>query len=580
MFIRAVAVGLCIFFWIWGPSHPTAQAAVSSATMQVLLYIDQPEAYVNGMQYTLDAPATIVEGKTYVPIKFLSERFGIAVQYDVVSKTANFRMQSLETRINFFDKTASFDGIRTSMEPTFRVINNRLMGQLTWFTTQLNAKVKYDHSLRRIEVTYTPMPSVVLTQENSSPIAKFTVDRSTYRLGERIKYIDLSYDPDGDGIATYNWKNAREAFFVPGKHEVTLQVTDSKNNTSQLYRKTITVVNEVWMTPLEFAMNEAKIRTLYKFTTPTERATLVQATKLPMTATPQTNRKLLVSDSPENVREYGVLYRDTVNGLGRLYANHINETQQRLQLAIVATNYGTVPITIKTTRQGEVYPSTFVNLIGHQATVDFMLDDVHKDDVIVGVGQSVAYTVMPDFFPGQGVNLIYDIETTGELTFDFVAMLPGDGFDGVRNYPTLPYDNHVRGSFQTSTVDWIVDGGNATQIRAITIGDNQYDQFVRGYDPLRGQEVPNYGNYGVVYNIRVMNPGKVTVALLARGGPFKGPFVINQEMILAPSSGVVTPLDGIFLLTRTTGLEPYVDIQFSPPAGSAFPVDVLLYPLR
>jgi hypothetical protein len=34
------------------------------------------------------------------------------------------------------------------------------------------------------------------------------------------------------------------------------------------------------------------------------------------------------------------------------------------------------------------------------------------------------------------------------------------------------------------------------------------------------------------------------------------------------------------VLARTTGDEASLDIEFTPPAGSAFPIDIVFYPLE
>jgi len=50
--------------------------------------------------------------------------------------------------------------------------------------------------------------------------------------------------------------------------------------------------------------------------------------------------------------------------------------------------------------------------------------------------------------------------------------------------------------------------------------------------------------------------------------------------VLAPNSRAITPIDGVYLLTRTTGNEDELNIEFTPPAGSNFPIDLILWPLE
>ena len=140
---------------------------------------------------------------------------------------------------------------------------------------------------------------------------------------------------------------------------------------------------------------------------------------MPKKVTEVPGRTLLVSDSPEEFTESGILYQDNINGKARLYADHINGTKQKMTMAIFATNNTDKPVTIKTTNKGEVYPSVYANLIGSEASVDFLLENVYTDEMTVPPHETYVYAKLPDFYPGQGVNLFYDVETDGELQMSF-----------------------------------------------------------------------------------------------------------------------------------------------------------------
>ena len=53
----------------------------------VILFIDRTDAYVNGALALLDVPATIVDGRTLVPLRFFSTAFGATVGWDGASRT-------------------------------------------------------------------------------------------------------------------------------------------------------------------------------------------------------------------------------------------------------------------------------------------------------------------------------------------------------------------------------------------------------------------------------------------------------------------------------------------------------------
>ena len=54
---------------------------------EVSLTIDSDKALLNGTQITLDAPSTIVNGRTLVPVRFISEALGRKVNWDQTTKT-------------------------------------------------------------------------------------------------------------------------------------------------------------------------------------------------------------------------------------------------------------------------------------------------------------------------------------------------------------------------------------------------------------------------------------------------------------------------------------------------------------
>ena len=59
---------------------------------------------------------------------------------------------------------------------------------------------------------------------------------------------------------------------------------------------------------------------------------------------------LLFSDSPEYIKENGILYSDVVTGKGRILFYHVNETKTDKKLAVLLEREGFFPATVKITR--------------------------------------------------------------------------------------------------------------------------------------------------------------------------------------------------------------------------------------
>jgi hypothetical protein len=60
---------------------------VSKEGIEVKLIIGVTEAYVNGEKVSLDVPAEIVNARTVVPLRFISEAFGAAVEWEGETKS-------------------------------------------------------------------------------------------------------------------------------------------------------------------------------------------------------------------------------------------------------------------------------------------------------------------------------------------------------------------------------------------------------------------------------------------------------------------------------------------------------------
>ncbi|GIP40264.1 hypothetical protein J31TS4_35440 [Paenibacillus sp. J31TS4] len=577
--LLAAALGCSLLF-----AGMPAVGAVSTSTSHLVLTLDETEALLDEQPVALDsAGATYVGGRMMVPLKFVGDTLGVPVKWN--AKTGNVEMAVPKAKLQFdlANQKVSINGVTVPFENVAALVGEKLMVRLSWLADYAGFDYTYDDQNKRVNIVFVPIPADLINDEtnNSQPVAKFTFGKAVYRPGETIKYVDLSYDPDAEGLAKYEWTGRQDVYFKPGSYPISLKVTDASGNVSKTYTRTLVVAGTPLLDEMSYKLHNQPVGTAIDTDWTALYAYFLNRPDVPKKVTEDTSRKLILSDSPENIKEKGILYRDSVNGKARLYADHINATEDILRFAIVARNKSDKPVTVRTTNKGEVYPSIYAHLIGHEASVDFMLRDPIDTKLVVPAGQSYVYVQLPDFYPGQGVNLFYDVETDGEVEFAFVAMNNRDTVASIAGYKDLPFAGNVRGTFPVSDVTWSVDlsAAGLSGPSVLTIGDGKIDPFLPGYDRERQQEVRNEGNYGVMYHIHSEKPRKMVVLMLARGGAFKGPFKINGDFVMAPWSGVLPAFTKVQVLGRTTGEEATFDLEFTPPAGSAFPIDLIFYPL-
>ncbi|WP_165452295.1 stalk domain-containing protein [Paenibacillus thalictri] len=565
-------------------TNATSAPQASKETVYMLFYPGQTQAFVNGSRSTLDIPVEAADKTAYVPAKWLGEALGFPVKWNESTNTVQMITPKAFVEFDSAGGTVSINGKSEPFSGAGVIRDGRLLVRLDWLSAYIGYKATYNAEMKRYELLYVKAGSGQSgfyndTLPNARPVALFDTNKDTYRIGEPVRYTDVSYDPDMDPISR-EWSNRLDAFFEPGAYAISLTVTDSKGNESETYKKVVTITNEIYLSPFDYKVYNEPVGTFVKDEEATLRKYLRDIPQLPNVVKHPADRPLIVSDSPETFYKKGFLYQESVNGKARLYADHVNGMNEKVQFAIIVRNPDPEKtVVVKTTNQGEVYPSIYANLIGNEASLEFLQGERKPESLAVGPGQTVFYKKMPDFYPGQGMNVIYDVETDGEVYFSFVAMDAGADLSSVGNLSQLEYTGNVRGTFDWSEVQWTVDARGFDKPSSLTIGDGTSDLFVTGADFYTKKESLNLGNYGVVYKIHIPEPRKMSVLLLPRGGVFKSPFKVNGKIVQVPASGVMMDYQGYTIIARTTGTEKSLDLEFTPAAGSAFPVDVIFYPL-
>jgi N-acetylmuramoyl-L-alanine amidase len=80
---------------------------ITNGETSMLLTIKSKTAVVNDKKVNLEAPAAIIENLTYVPLRFVSEQFGLNVDWDQSSKSVYLNQQALSPPASGGDSTGS-----------------------------------------------------------------------------------------------------------------------------------------------------------------------------------------------------------------------------------------------------------------------------------------------------------------------------------------------------------------------------------------------------------------------------------------------------------------------------------------
>ena len=86
---------------------------------------------------------------------------------------------------------------------------------------------------------------------------------------------------------------------------------------------------------------------------------------------------LIFSDSPEYVKEDGILYSDVVEGDARVLFYHLNDSKTNKKIAVVIENVVDKPNIVKITRGGTAEPSNKFLAVGKAVQAAYMRSDLH-----------------------------------------------------------------------------------------------------------------------------------------------------------------------------------------------------------
>jgi hypothetical protein len=569
-----LATKLFLMFCLMGIS--LLPAKVSAQEVPTIIFdLTTGETYVNEKPVTLEVPASLIEGRLYVPVRFLSEHLGFEVKWDGTTRTITITTKKVLITLQPDDNTAAINGKSVPFDHIGVIVKDNLLLSARTMSDYMNVQVDYNPIFKR--VTLKEREPEVPKPTNAKPVAQFTTDKTVYRMGEPIHYIDVSYDPDANGYFP-SWQGKQDAFFTPGEHEVTLTIKDTFGAISEPFSRTILVTNETLTTQAEygfyFGAMEKDPRAI-----PIDMNRFRTIPILNPKETRDTSRKLIVSNSPETFKEYGILYEEKISEQYRLFATHINGMKKMAQFYVMVTNPTSEPVSIRTTHKGEVAPTAYPEILGTQGLVNWFLEGETDELRVLQPGESFVYFKSEPLFPSQGIHLIHDIEVDGEAQASLLVMDPEQDVEQWTELPRLARAGHVRGTYDVSGIKWEVDASEANeQPSRIQIGGADSDPWVEGRDAMTGVYEQNRGNYGVFYDITIRNAGKAAIALVPRGGLFKGALEYEGNIILMPKSGIINP-GTAYLIDRTEENKKEVHLKISPPSGSFLPFDILIYPL-
>ncbi|MFA6075296.1 MAG: copper amine oxidase [Negativicutes bacterium] len=305
--------------------------------------------------------------------------------------------------------------------------------------------------------------------------------------------------------------------------------------------------------------------------------------------------RLLLSDNPETADEFGVLYQDFVFGKTRLFMHHVNGTTTPAWIGAVLQNEGDTDVMVEVTKHNYIGPDYDYSLVGKRTNLEYFAFNMPYRLVVPAHQTRLLDDMMLRklVYRNQLVTGMYDCNVHGRLLMKTV-MAPHyrEFVEYSATAAILPKENmHPRGTFATG--DRALFFRNeyrplADGLCAITLADNIIDKYLIGIDGITGEQVVNFGNYGVVYRLFLIADENqpFNIYLNPRGGTYGGALAYRPgqtllwENIDTPKGRTVFGEQTVYHVEQvmTINHELVTQLLFSPPGASNLPIKLLFAP--
>jgi DNA-binding beta-propeller fold protein YncE len=157
--LRKLVLPVTIFIERGDPADPP-QPPDEEKEITIELQINNPKAKINGKELWIDStnpsvvPLILPPGRTFVPIRFISEAFGAEVQWDGSTRTVRIYLEAKDVRVTLQidNKTARINQNIVNLDAAPQILNGRTMVPLRFIAEAFSAQVLWDAAEQRITI--------------------------------------------------------------------------------------------------------------------------------------------------------------------------------------------------------------------------------------------------------------------------------------------------------------------------------------------------------------------------------------------------------------------------------------------
>lgn len=119
---------------------------------EIKLWIGKKEAKIGDKTVTIDVAPVIKDGRTMVPVAFVSQALGATVNWDNTKKEVSYKKGNTKVRMVVGEKEATINDKKVAVDVAVYVENGRTMVPLAFISNALSAKTGWDAATKMITI--------------------------------------------------------------------------------------------------------------------------------------------------------------------------------------------------------------------------------------------------------------------------------------------------------------------------------------------------------------------------------------------------------------------------------------------
>lgn len=165
-------------------------------------YVKENRIVLDGANLNLDVPPVIVDGRTLVPARAIFEKLGASVDWYNDSKTVKVsRGQDISIELQIDSKTAKVNGKEIMLDVPAKILEGRTLVPLRFVSESLGAKVEWDDDLKTVFIlsnSLEVMSSPNLTKDSISTDNFKIKLNPTYLESKELIRLSVEFENIGD----------------------------------------------------------------------------------------------------------------------------------------------------------------------------------------------------------------------------------------------------------------------------------------------------------------------------------------------------------------------------------------------